>query len=93
MQVLTTAITDTLGTLSIRLRRSHGPGERDRGRLRVAPSWRISTAVVVPDRLRQASRQSTLANDGGNPFDFDVRKSIIYRGKATVTEGPSRSRS
>jgi hypothetical protein len=30
---------------------------------------------------------STQANDGGAPFNFGLRKNIIYRGRATVTNG------
>ena len=29
----------------------------------------------------------TLANDGGTPFEFQVRKNIIYKGKVEVTDG------
>lgn len=43
--------------------------------------------VVIPIVYDKVQEQNTLANDGGSPFVFDLRKSIIYRGKATVTAG------
>lgn len=43
--------------------------------------------VVLPTVFDKESDQSTLANDGGSPFDFKARKSIIYRGRATVSQG------
>ena len=43
--------------------------------------------VVMPTVYDKVQAQSTLANDGGSPFNFLIRKSIIYRGKATVTAG------
>ncbi len=42
---------------------------------------------VLPLVYDKESDQSTLANDGGGPFNFKIRKNIIYRGKATVTNG------
>ena len=29
----------------------------------------------------------TLANDGGNPYNFSLRQSIIYKGRATTENG------
>ncbi len=43
--------------------------------------------VVVPIVYDKQTTQSTLANDGGGPFNFKVRKNVIYRGRATVTNG------
>ncbi len=43
--------------------------------------------VVVPTVYDKASVQNTLANDGGGAFTFRIRKSVIYRGRATVTNG------
>ncbi len=43
--------------------------------------------VVVPTVYDKKQVQYTLANDGGGPFDFEIRKNIIYRGKATVSAG------
>jgi hypothetical protein len=43
--------------------------------------------TVIPTVYDKESEQFTLANDGGTPFDFMIRKNIIYRGRATVTNG------
>ncbi|MBK9176970.1 MAG: type IX secretion system sortase PorU [Flavobacteriales bacterium] len=43
--------------------------------------------VVIPLVYDKEQTQYTLANDGGTPFSFGLRKSIIYRGKASVTAG------
>ncbi len=43
--------------------------------------------LVVPTVFDKDQQQSTLANDGGNPFNFRIYKNILYRGKATVTNG------
>ncbi len=43
--------------------------------------------IVIPTVYDKKQEQFTLANDGGGPFVFDIRKNIIYRGKATVTAG------
>jgi len=43
--------------------------------------------VVVPTVYDKVLQQYTLANDGGNPFPYLRRKNVIYRGRATVTEG------
>lgn len=43
--------------------------------------------LVVPTVFDKDQQQSTLANDGGNPFPFRIYKNILYRGKATVTNG------
>lgn len=42
---------------------------------------------VIPMLYDKEQTQSTLANDGGTPFSFRIRKNIIYRGKATVQNG------
>ncbi len=43
--------------------------------------------VVVPTVFDKKSVVNTLANDGGSPYTFNLRKNIIYRGKASVTNG------
>lgn len=43
--------------------------------------------VVVPIVYDKQTVQNTLANDGGSPFVFKVRKNVIYRGRASVTNG------
>lgn len=43
--------------------------------------------VVIPTVFDKESDQSTLANDGGSPFEFKARKSTIYRGRASVVQG------
>lgn len=42
---------------------------------------------VIPTVFDKKVIQSTLANDGGAPFNYNLRKNIIYRGRATVTAG------
>jgi hypothetical protein len=42
---------------------------------------------VIPTVYDKAQQQSTLANDGGSPFVFSIRNNVIYRGRATVTDG------
>ncbi len=42
---------------------------------------------VVPTVFDKKVNVSTLANDGGSPFNFQLRKNIIYRGRATVSNG------
>ncbi|MBK8499567.1 MAG: type IX secretion system sortase PorU [Flavobacteriales bacterium] len=82
-----TAITDTLGnpldtlkalaTVRIEGYVDDGNGEPMTG----------FDGVVVPTVYDKKQVQYTLANDGGAPFDFEIRKNIIYRGKATVNDG------
>lgn len=43
--------------------------------------------LVIPTVYDKELPQATLSNDGGNPFNFKIRKNIIYRGRATVTNG------
>lgn len=44
--------------------------------------------IVIPTVYDKKQEQNTLANDPpGNPYAFEIRKNIIYRGKATVTAG------
>ena len=43
--------------------------------------------VVVPVVYDKQQTQATLQNDGGNPFYFGIRKSVIYRGRASVVNG------
>ncbi|HQW05241.1 MAG: type IX secretion system sortase PorU [Flavobacteriales bacterium] len=43
--------------------------------------------VVIPIVYDKEQQQATLANDGGVPFLFKLRNNIIYRGRATVTNG------
>ncbi|HNR56157.1 MAG TPA: peptidase C25, partial [Flavobacteriales bacterium] len=43
--------------------------------------------VVVPIVYDKSQQQFTLANDGGNPFPYQLRKNVMYRGRATVTNG------
>lgn len=42
---------------------------------------------VIPTVFDKRVQQQTLANDGGSPFPFSLRKNIIHRGMATVTGG------
>jgi len=44
--------------------------------------------TVIPTVYDKEVFQSTLANDGqGGAFDFNIRKNVIYRGKASVSNG------
>lgn len=43
--------------------------------------------VVAPTIFDKESQQFTLANDGGGPFPFMVRKNVIYRGRVSVSQG------
>lgn len=43
--------------------------------------------VVVPIVYDKVLQQQTLANDGGGVFSFQLRKNVIYRGRASVTNG------
>lgn len=43
--------------------------------------------VVTVTVFDKESEITTLANDGGNPFEFETHKNIIYRGKAGVVNG------
>ncbi len=43
--------------------------------------------VVIPTVFDKKVTVSTLANDGGSPFTFNLRKNIIYRGRVTVQNG------
>lgn len=42
---------------------------------------------VIPIVYDKKTNLKTLANDGGNPMDFQSRNSILYKGNATVTDG------
>ena len=82
-----TTITDTLGTpvdtlkalATVRIN-----GFVDDGNGQPMTSF---NGVVIPTVYDKKQVQYTLANDGGGPFDFEIRKNIIYRGKATVSAG------
>ena len=43
--------------------------------------------LVIPTVFDKRLQQATLANDGGSPYTFGLRKGILYRGKATVSNG------
>lgn len=43
--------------------------------------------VVYPTVYDKEVNVTTLQNDGGSAFNFDTRKNVIYKGKATVTNG------
>ena len=43
--------------------------------------------LAIPMVYDKEQTTSTLANDGGSPFVFDIRKHLIYRGKASVVNG------
>lgn len=82
-----TAITDTMGnpldtlkalsTVRIRGFIDDGGGQPLAG----------FNGLVIPTVYDKELQQATLANDGGQPYEFKIRKNIIYRGKASVTNG------
>lgn len=82
-----TAITDTLGqpadTLSaLSVVRITGFVDGGNGQ-----PMQDFNGVVVPIVYDKQTVQNTLANDGGGPFTFKVRKNVIYRGRASVSNG------
>jgi hypothetical protein len=82
-----TAVTDTLGTPLDTMRalatvRITGEVVNEQGQVLTD-----FNGVVVPTVFDKKSVVNTLANDGGQPYTFNLRKNIIYRGKASVTNG------
>lgn len=86
-EIRITAITDTLGndvdTLkalsTVRIR-----GFVDDGSGQPNADFQGQVLPIVYDKTQQ---QATLANDGGSPFSFKLRNSVIHRGRSTVTNG------
>lgn len=72
--------TDTLKALSKVT--FHGHIENTQGSL--ASSY---NGIVYPLVLDKKRTITTLANDGGSPMDFTVQNNILYKGKASVTNG------
>ena len=87
MQVLTTSITDTLGNAMDTLQALSTV--RISGIVADGNGTQITdfNGVVIPTVFDKSSSIQTLANDGGSPYGFLLRRNIIYRGKATVTGG------
>jgi hypothetical protein len=82
-----TAVTDTLGNAVDTLKalatvRIAGEVLDDQGQVMTG-----FNGVVVPTVFDKESNVSTLANDGGGPFNYQLRRNIIYRGKASVVDG------
>lgn len=89
MQVFTTAVTDTLGnpldtlkalsTVRVSGIVADGSGVQ-------IPDF---NGVVIPTVFDKSSSIQTLNNDNSSqgPFPFQLRRNVIYRGKATVTGG------
>jgi len=48
------------------------------------------TGTLFPTIFDKLSNITTLANDGGSPFDFKVRNRILYKGKASIINGEFR---
>lgn len=88
MNVVTTSITDTNGVALDTLRalsvvRVNGMVVDGNGQL-----LSDFDGVVVPTIFDKKSSVQTLANDQPtNPYPFQLRRNIIYRGKATVNDG------
>ncbi len=86
-EIRITAVTDTLGNdidtlkalAAVRIR-----GFVDDGSGQPLTDFQGQVVPIVYDKAQQ---QATLANDGGNPFLFMLRNSVIHRGRATVTNG------
>ncbi len=43
--------------------------------------------IIYPSVFDKVTTITTLANDGGDPIDFDVQESLIFKGKASVANG------
>lgn len=43
--------------------------------------------TLYPTVFDKISEIKTLANDGGNPFTYTIRNRILYKGKASITNG------
>ncbi len=43
--------------------------------------------TVYPTVFDKSSSITTLSNDGGSPFNFSMQNRVLYKGKATVTNG------
>jgi hypothetical protein len=43
--------------------------------------------IVMPTLYDKSKKITTLANDGGTPFEFNLQNKILYKGKASVKEG------
>jgi len=43
--------------------------------------------ILYPTVLDKKKTITTLANDGGNSIDFDVQNNILFKGKASITNG------
>ncbi len=86
-EIRITEVTDTLGTpidtlkalSTVRIR-----GFVDNGSGQPMADF---NGQVIPIIYDKAQLISTLANDGGLPFNFNLRSNIIYRGRASVTNG------
>ena len=85
--VIITAVTDTLGNVmdtlaalsTVRISGfvDNGSGQPDAG----------FNGLVVPIVFDKEQRQNSLANDGGSPYAFVIRNNVVYRGRASVTNG------
>jgi len=43
--------------------------------------------IIYPSVFDKLQTVTSLANDGGEPFQFDLRDNLIFKGKASVTNG------
>ncbi|MBL7964542.1 MAG: type IX secretion system sortase PorU [Flavobacteriales bacterium] len=86
-QVVITSVTDTLGN-PIDTLKALGV-VRITGQVLAADGTLDSgfNGVVIPTVFDKRVTQSTLANDGGSPFNYSVRKNVIYKGKASAVNG------
>ena len=87
MRVEILAVEDTLGTPVDTLRALSTV--RVRGRVTDLQGVHLTgfNGLAIPTVYDKKVQQYTLANDGGGPFPFGLRKNVIYRGKVTVTNG------
>ena len=86
-QVITTSVTDTAGVARDTLQALSVV--RVEGIVADVNGVQLNdfNGVVVPTVFDKRKNISTLANDGGNPFNFSTWKNVIYRGQASVTNG------
>jgi Peptidase family C25 len=82
-----TAITDTLGNTIDTLKAL--ATVRISGQLTDTSGTLLSdfNGIVVPTVFDKSTTVNTQANDGGQPYSFNLRKNIIYRGKVTAQNG------
>ena len=86
-RVNVTSITDTLGNPVDTLKAlgvARVSGEITYGNGSVISDFNGQVSATVFDRVETIT---TLANDGGNPFEFESQENVVYKGNAEVING------